>query len=423
MQTKYRTLLSLGLAALFSALSYAKAVPTSHARLKSPVVSQRFPTLTAPCAAPIFAQVLESALTPIKFTQSSCGNSISMGGVTNSCWASSHEMILFNGHQLVKFDTVTGEDVPIAGTEDAVSGKHWVTIISLSPDGHWLVWAGGVDGNSTWNAVSTDGAMHRQWPRAESIRTPTIAWMQDNEHWVELSVPETKINATAWQPYPDNMRARVFSLDSSKVLDFPLRLEVPDPAFYLQPNCGHYGDEFLFTADGHAWLEGGFSVSGSEALAISYTVYALLPSETVWKLHKVIVTPEADPEHWMYDAPTRSPDGNWVAWRNYSADPGCKMNGNARLMLSRTDGSEMQLIYQSDNGLSGDTEWSPDSRQIAFNTYGSKGICTVNLDQIIAGNCTKNSDYQRKAASIFGRGSFPISRLKPLNHPLVAARH
>ncbi len=423
MQTKRRILLSLGLAAAFSALPYAHAVTTSRAKSGSPAASHLLPVSAAPCTASAFAQASVSAPMPVKFTQLSNGNAIQMGELAGSCWTSSNEMILFNGHQLAKFHAATGEDVPIPGTEDAVSGKHWASIISLSPDAHWLVWAGGVDSHSTWDAVSTDGTEHRQWPRAESITTPAIAWMQDNEHWVELSVPETKNSGIGWQPHPDNMRVRVFNLNSPEVSDFPLRLEVPDPSFQLQSNCGHYQDEFLFTADGHAWLEGSFSVSGFESPSISYMFYELLPSETVWKLHKVIVAPEADPEYWMYDAPTRSPDGNWIAWRNYSADPGCKMNGNARLMLSRTDGSEMQPIYQSDNGLSGDIEWSPDSRQIAFNTYGPEKLCTVNLGQIIAGNCTKNNDYQHKVASIFGRGRFPVSNLKPLNHPLVAAQH
>jgi len=425
MQTKHHVLLSLGLAAVFAALPYAHAVTTSRTKLNSPTVSPLLPAPASPCTARILAQALASAPIPMKFQQSSHGHgdSIEMDRVSGSCWVSVNEMVIQSAGKLVKFNTITGEDMPIPGTEDALSGKHWASIVSLSPDGRWLVWAGGVDGHSTWDAVTLDGMEHRQWPRDESIGTPAIAWMQDNRHWVELRVPETQVAAHQWQDHRDNMRARVYSLDAPDIQDFPLQLEVPDPNFQLPPNCGKTS-EFLFTTDGHAWLTQDWQFApspGTNQPCSRQDVYQLLPGPNTWKLHKTYLYPKADAYYWMFDSPARSPDDNWIVWRNYKPDGKSKW----RLMLSRTDGSDMRILYQSDSISGGQVEWSPDSRQIAFTDNGPLGICTINLDQVIANDCTKTNDQQHKLASVFGTSLFPVSygNLKPHNYPLVAARH
>ncbi len=422
MQTKHRILLLSGLAAVSFAVPYAHAVTMSRVKLKSSSVSPLLSAPALPCAAPLSAEALVSTQQLAKVVTKPPNFSLNMGEITSSCWSSQDDMICWNGDQLVSFSRTTQQATLIPGTETVVSSKRSVHITSLSPNGRWLVWAGGVDGHSTWDAVSTDGTEHRQWPRAESAGTPAISWMQDNTHWVELSVPETQMAPRQWQYHSDNMRAKVYSLDSPDVQDFPLQLEVPDPGF--MPSSSE--TEFIFTSDGHAWLTQNLSACSNWSgcsLIDTYSredVYQLLPSPAVWKLRKTYLYPKADQENWMFDSPARSPDDQWIVWRNINTTG----KSTWRLMLSRTDGTDMRILYQSDSTSGGAAEWSPDSRQIAFDN-GLLGICTINLDQIAIDNCQKTDDQQRQVASIFGQGPFPVfhSSRKSLNHPLVAAQH
>ncbi len=400
---KYIALSLLGLAA-FLALPHAKAVTTIHVETKAASL------LNAPCKAVPLNEALPSTPAVEKFTITSSPCSIELGQLAGSSWISQDEMVSWDGHELIRFDRATQQATPIQGTESVLSGKHWVSIVSASPDGHWLVWAGGEDGHSTWNAISIDGSKHRQWQRDESITTPAVAWMQDNRHWVELRVPETQIAPKQWQGHSDNMRARVYSLDSPDVQDFPLQLETPDPSFILPCNCGK-NSGFLFTADGRAWLTQDWQtcLPGEDGRPNSREdVYELLPSATTWKLHKSFVYPKADQDRWMFDSAVRSPDGNWIAWRNYAPTGKDKL----RLMLSRTDGSAMQTIYQSDSQSGIEPEWSPDSRQIAFTDNGPLGIVTLKLDTIIARvlACSPSKIARRSETP----GKFPVAHLQTL---------
>lgn len=394
----FLTLLATGATAFFLILPHVKAVTITHSTLILPSASN------APCGE-VLSLPSKAAFSDIeKFAIKSYPYEFQMGQITGSCWLSSDAMIAWDSNKISIFDRATQRVTPIIGTETVVSGKHWVTIASLSPNGHWLVWAGGEDGHSTWEAVTTDGAEHRQWPRDEGIVTPAVAWMQDNTHWVELCDPETHVNERAWQRRPNSMRARVYSLATSDIQDFPLRLDKPDPNFNLPPNCGKTA-EFIFTRDGHAWLSQNWQfccLSDGKKPCSRDDVYELLPGSGVWTLHKSSVYPVADQERWMFDAPTRSPDGNWIVWRNYT--PNGRDRG--RLMLSRTDGSDMQEI-----GFAGDgVEWSPDSHQIAFNDGGPLGIVTLKLDTyFVKANrkapCSSNQVAGRPKAM----GMFPVA--------------
>jgi Tol biopolymer transport system component len=81
-------------------------------------------------------------------------------------------------------------------------------------------------------------------------------------------------------------------------------------------------------------------------------------------------------------------------------------------MLSRTDGSEMQTIYQSDTSSGVQPEWSPDSRQIAFTDNGPLGIVTLKIDEVTAGAqpCSSNQIANR----VKSPGKFPVAPAKPL---------
>ena len=400
MKAKCLTALFLpSLAVLFAVLPHAKAVTTDRILQAHPGVSG------SPCTMATSAPAQAAYSDLEKFTITSYPYSLQMGSLAGSCWMSSDAMISWSGGNLAIFDRATQRVTPIPGTETVLSNKHWVSIAALSPDGHWLVWAGGEDGHSTWDAISTDGAEHRQWPRDESIGTPDVAWMQDSRHWVELRNPETRISAMAWQTQPNNMRVKVYSLDTSDTQEFPLRLESPDPIFNLLPNCSKASAEFIFTKDGHAWLSQNWQTCNNDVLYSRDDVYELLPGADEWTLHKSSIYPKADPDRRMFDFPARSPDGNWIAWCNYAATGKDK----PRLMLSRTDGSDMQIIYQSDSTSVIEPEWSPDSRQIAFSTNvnnGPFGIVTLDLDKLIslAGNCSPN----KIAARFKMTGKFPV---------------
>jgi|GEM_PF-3383036 len=406
MEAKHYAALSLlGLAALFAALPHAKAVTASRA-----TPAAFLGTVDTPCTSSASSQELVSVVPSAKFVQKPPNFSLEMGSITSSCWISQDTMISWNGHELTVFNRETQQATPMLGAETVVSGKHWVSIAALSPDSHWLVWAGGEDGHSTWEAMTTDGAEHRRWPRDEAISTPAIAWMQDSKHWVELCNPETKISAKEWRTQPDNLRARVYSLDTLDVQDYPLRLGSPDPNFILPPNCGKTA-EFIFTKDGHAWLSQNWQVAPTlqgNGQCSREDVYEILPSSSGWSLRKSFVYPVADSEHWMFDSPARSPDGNWIAWRNYAPNGQDKL----RLMLSRTDGSDMQVIYQSETSSGVEPEWSPDSRQIAFTDNGPLGIVTLKLDEAIAK--TPPCSSGKVAGHFKGQGKFPVARPQTL---------
>lgn len=404
MKTSTLFLLSLpGLAALSAVLPHARAVTAARARLAAAATLRGTPcTPSAPAQTPVSAAVAE------RFTKGPLSFSLEMDSITSSCWMSQDDMISWNGNRLVVFNGVTQQATPIPGTETVFSGKHWASIASLSPDSHWLVWAGGEDGHSTWDAVSTDGTEHRQWPRDESISTPAVAWMQDNKHWVELRTPETKVSAGKWRSQPDNRRVKIYDLDTPDVQEFPLRLETPDPAFLLLCNCGKTS-EFIFTKDGRAWLSENWQTAPTvqgDGRCSREDVYELLPGPDAWTLRKSFIYPVADPERWTFDSPARSPDGQWIAWRNYAPTGKDKL----RLMLSRTDGSEMRVLYQSDTSSGVEPEWSPDSRQIAFTDNGPLGIVTVKVDDLIARAPTCSPD--RTAARVNSPGRFPVARLQ-----------
>ena len=402
MKIKYLFALLLpSLAALLAVLPYAKAVTTAK-------------HLPAPPSAPYAASELGSGLISVaaaeKFVQRPPNFSLEMGSITGSCWMSQDDMISWNGHELTVFNRKTQQATPMPGAETVVSGKHWVSIAALSPDSRWLVWAGGEDGHSTWEAITTDGAEHKQWPRDEAISTPAIAWMQDNKHWVELCNPETQVNAREWRSQPNNLRARVYSLDMPNIQEFPLHLETPNQAFILPPNCGKTA-EFIFTKDGHAWLSQNWQTAPTaqgDGRCSREDIYELLPGSSSWTLHKSFVYPVADQERWMFDSAARSPDGQWIAWRNYAPTGKDKL----RLMLSRTNGSEMQMIYQSDTSSGVQPEWSPDSRQIAFTDNGPLGIVTLKISEVTA--AARPCSPSQIASGVKTTGKFPVAHSQTL---------
>ena len=394
-----------GLAALLVVIPYTRPASTPNTRPAStPSVQPAAHVQSVPCSDTHLAQFSASASSVEKFTNGPLPFSLEMSSITGSCWMSQDNMISWNGNHLTVFNRITQQATLIAGTEAAFSGKHWASIVSLSPDSHWLVWASGEDGHSTWEAITTDGTEHRQWPRDESIDTPAVAWMQDSIHWVELRCPETKVDADRWRVDRNNLRARVYSIDTPVVEDQPLRLETPDPAFSLPCICGTLS-EFIFTKDGHAWLsEIWQSASTPQGEGSREDVYELVPGPHIWTLHKSCVYPVSDDsKRWMFDAPRRSPDGNWIAWRNYAPTGKDK----PRLMLSRTDGSEMQELYQSDTLSGVEPQWSPDSRQIAFTDNGPLGIVTLKMDQFMSQepSCSPG----KAVARVLPPGKFPVS--------------
>lgn len=404
-----------GLAALFVVVPHTRPITAPHVQPAASVQS-------VPCSDAHTAALAASASSVERFTKGPLPFSLIMTSITGSCWMSEDDMIFWDANQFQVFNRKTQQASPIAGTSTAASGKHWASIVSLSPDSHWLVWASGEDGHSTWEAMTIDGTEHRQWPRDESISTPPIAWMQDSVHWVELRCPETKIDAHHSLLHPDNLRARVYSVTTPGIQDYPLRLETPDRAF-IPPYNGSTNCEFIFTQDGHAWLSenwGSAPTPQTLKMASREDVYELVPGPQVWTLRKSFVYPVADSERWAFDSPRRSPDGNWIAWRNYAPTGKDKL----RLMLSRTDGSEMQVIYQSDTISGVEPQWSPDSRQIAFTDNGPLGIITLKIDSLIAQ--AQSCSPGKAVARALPPGKFPVSRpgslLTGRQHLLAASR-
>ncbi len=402
-----------GLAALYVLMPYTKPA-------FSPRVQPAATAASVPCIDAGKAQFLVSVSVIERLKSANCSYlySTEMDSIAGSCWMSEDDMIFWNANQLQVFSRKTQQAVPIAGTSVDSTGKYLACGASLSPDGRWLVWAGAEDGHATWDAVTTDGTEHRQWPRVESTSIYAVSWMQDSTHWVEICCPKTKLNASLWREHPENMQARVYSTATPRAESYPLYLETPEPEFTPPANHGGMG-EFIFTQDGRAWLSRNWQGSPTQQLGGPCSredVYELVPGHDAWTLHRSYIYPSADRSRYVFDSPKRSPDGNWIAWRNYAPDGRDKL----RLMLSRTDGSGMQEIYQSDTNQGVEPQWSPDSRQIAFDT-ATMGIITLKIDPVIAQS--PSCSPGKAVARVLPPGKFPVAPVSRLlaNKPPFSA--
>ena len=272
----------------------------------------------------------------------------------------------------------------------------------LSPDGRWLLWRTRIQGQPTWETMTLQGTQRRQWPRAtgDDNTDGGVGWMQDSAHFVEIS--QEPGNSGEWK-----MRARVFSMDTPTVQEFPL---VPPHSGFLLPPFP--SSEVLFTGDGRGWVMGW----GSEQ-------YEIIPGPQTWSLRPARLLTAAAPTEG--DGSTASdcslsPSGRWVVWNDYTS--GQTSNGTTwrtRINISRPDGSEAQTIFESSVrpacGLLFGPHWTPDEQNIVIHWHGSSPIANApNGEGLYLISLAQNSVSLPRPASLpagskVARGAFPTA--------------
>lgn len=173
--------------------------------------------------------------------------------------------------------------------------------------------------------------------------------------------------------------------------------------------------QFTFTQDGRAWVSIFWDTAGPSPQfpfeGPRLDAYELIPGQWTWTLHnKSAVSLGARDEVGSSDECVRSPDDNWLIWRNYASDG----KGPMRLVLTRTDGSDAQVIQISPEGQNlGHIHWTPDSQHVAF--YQNNGMYRITLADLEAKADARQLHSQKQIAGRFKTsGSFPTASSRTL---------
>ena len=337
--------------------------------------------------------------------------------LTESLWLSPHQVINSTSGTsgFAIFDGATGRQTPLDQLDAIVSSQESgfnPFEVRLSPDGHWLLTPSGSKAGPTWIALSVDGTDRREWPR--TVNTADTAWMQDGRHWVEIFDARSELPALARATAPLQYKVRVYDTASPNVKEFPLMPDPSDGMFVLPMQCA-FG-QFLFTQDGRAWIstvsEGSGPTPPFPFDGPHLDAYELVPGETNWTLHKSQVRFAADVDIGSCGGCVRSPDGNWLAWRNCASTG----KGPRRLVLTRPDGSDPQTVLESPEGENlCYVHWTENSQAIAF--YKDNGLYRLPLEDVEA-KANAQCGAWRTASGGHPQGKFP----RPWTKCLTASR-
>ena len=106
--------------------------------------------------------------------------------MAGAMWRSPHKVVCVlkdsGATGLVEIDTRTGQrkSLPPLPSEQSLP---FTRAASVSPDGKWLLWPGGVGG---WNARRLEGGPLIQRPRlSDNLSNLNVAWLPDSSGWVE----------------------------------------------------------------------------------------------------------------------------------------------------------------------------------------------------------------------------------------------
>jgi hypothetical protein len=108
-------------------------------------------------------------------------------------WLSDTELFFAEAHttpgeriaraRLYRYNVRTGRKRHLKKLEGLVD-CFYHSQMEISPDGKWLLWHGGTDGQETLDAATLDGDYHRQWPG--EYWTSRFRWTRDSRHWIEF---------------------------------------------------------------------------------------------------------------------------------------------------------------------------------------------------------------------------------------------
>lgn len=419
MNTKYLLAILLpGLITLFLILPHAKAVTTIGAASAYSKAAPSLPCGPSSVAAPNPATMTAEEFPVHLLDAKRLPGFADATPLTESLWLNPNQVVNVQSatSNLAVFDLDTGKQTPVdamnALYEHQEAYKNPFSV-RTSPDGRWLLWPSDSNGEPTWEAVSLDGQQHREWPRATDFGTLDVAWMQDSRHWVQLSQFDLKPHlASVTERSSDTLKVRVYDTKTPQVQEYPLVPDAPQPGFLLPTQCPYV--QFTFTQDGRAWLSilwsGCSPTPQFPAAGSRMDAYELVPGQDAWTLKKSYVRLGSYVDVGCCDECVRSPDDNWLIWRNYVVGG----KGLMHLVLTRADGSDPQVIQTGDSGQSfAYTHWAADSQHVAF--YRDNGICQVTLTDLEARtNQAGPCGMSRVASRIKATGAFPVTHLQTL---------
>jgi hypothetical protein len=249
-------------------------------------------------------------------------------------------------------------------------------MLTLSPDGKWMLGFGGTEEKPTWIASEVRGDGWQEWsrdtrtPKSRLVveRNPLIAWI-DGRRWVEL-------NHT-----PKGFVARVRTRGVDTVDELPLSVpkylsDFPSVLFtFPLPNEGRMGGEVGVSANGHQ----------RDQHFVTWLI-RVVPNTDGWRVEqREVVWQQADHPGYFHRC-VLSPDGQRLAWNNYFT----KTEARA-IIVSDAEGKNPRIVYEhlysSSDDQAGRTEapwsraleWTPQGDCLAFwrGEYGENGLCLL----------------------------------------------
>lgn len=216
----------------------------------------------------------------------------------SALWRSDHEVLFLRSGRLISVDTRTGAQDEFPALQKLLL-KGWAGAASpavpsrVSPDGKWLLWAGGTSSRPLWIAATLDGAKTVERPRNVQPDS-AVAWMADSRRWVEL----------AWA-YND-LHALVHSLDDLKTADIVIK----SPGGALRPRGP---DALAFAPGGEGLLAVAFaSNSPSPIRSFSFVTFGIQKPVAPARSFRVPLPENVQVQGWSL-----SPRGDQIAWALY----------------------------------------------------------------------------------------------------------
>lgn len=297
-------------------------------------------------------------------------------------WVSAHELLILREgpRRFVQINVETGKE-----TELPEFSKRWSAqkmfdpdMLTLSPDGKWLLGVGGTNNKATWVAAQVHGDGWREWhrlhrPNAPDViqRNPLIAWM-DGRHWVELN--------RSGQSYV----ARVRTQGSAHVRQLPLT--VPNYLDDFTSMNFAFPNPTEGRLSGLVGLRGGPTGGNNGDGQFVTRLIRVLPGRTRWRITQREIAWEQMQYPGFFFRCAPSPRGEPLAWLNSFS------GSNATAILtSDADGKNARILYEHlyrsgdfEKGLSESPweyslEWIPRGDALAFwrGQHGKNGLCLL----------------------------------------------
>jgi len=322
-------------------------------------------------AAPLLAAPYAAYAAPVPGTRNGVAT-------RNSLWVSPSELLVVRQDPvrsvtLVNADTGVEQVLPALNVRWGQQKVFDPRTLVLSLDGKWLLGQAGTLDRPTWLATEVKGAAYHEWPRDTQKDTggspfpdadefPSVAWLPDNETWVELrQKPRHAI--------------RLRRLQSSAVEEAP-----------FEGDMGYFtsglSQDFRFTPDGRGWQtdvgrrsgrnekqqrfdeEKSETVAQIVAMSLETTFRQGKPAAK-WRLLRTEgpLLPAARFPGFFREC-IRSPRGDLLVWLNEFQE-----SDAVALLVSRPDGSGMRSIFERAAvrpEWPQTPHWTPDGRRVAF---------------------------------------------------------